>query len=103
MELNNARTKGFARKKVKRVTIFRLAESFKMPAADLFLNAASPTPDRSFAKNQAYVMVAVLDEKRSVIPGFEAEKCLRLPIMKRCLYRSNRIQLNIRKRLPKYC
>jgi len=48
-----------------------------MPAADLFLNAASPTPDRSFAKNQAYVMVAVLDEKRSVIPGFEAEKCLK--------------------------
>ncbi|MCX6832339.1 MAG: hypothetical protein NT028_09445 [candidate division Zixibacteria bacterium] len=48
-----------------------------MPAADLFLNAASPTPDRSFAKNQAYVMVAVLDEKRSVIPGFEVEKCLK--------------------------
>jgi len=42
----------------------------------LFLNAASPTRDRSFAKNQAYMMVAVLDEKRSVIPGFKAEKCL---------------------------
>lgn len=50
--------------------------SFQMPEADLLLNAASPSPDRSFAKEQAYVMVAILDEKGNVIPGFEAEKCL---------------------------
>ena len=49
---------------------------FPMPAADLLLNAASPAPERPFAKDQAYVMVAVLDEKGSVIPGFEAEKCV---------------------------
>ena len=49
---------------------------FTMPAADLFLNAATPAPDRPFAKAQAYVMVAVLDEKGNVIPGFEADKCL---------------------------
>jgi hypothetical protein len=50
-------------------------KSFKMPSADLFLNATSPAPQRPFAKDQAYVMVAVLDEKGSIIPGFEAEKC----------------------------
>ena len=49
---------------------------FQMPEADLFLNAAVPAPERPFAKIQAYVMVAVLDEKESVIPGFEADKCL---------------------------
>jgi len=47
-----------------------------MPAADLLLNAASPGPARPFAKDQAYVMVAVLDEKGNVIPGFEADKCV---------------------------
>jgi hypothetical protein len=46
-----------------------------MPAADLFLNAASPPPERSFAKEQAFVMAAVLDEMGSVFPGFEAEIC----------------------------
>jgi hypothetical protein len=40
------------------------------------LNAASPAPERPFAKDQAYVMVAVLDDKGSVIPGFEADKCV---------------------------
>lgn len=49
--------------------------SFKMPAADLQLNAAIPSLDRPFAKPQAYVTVALLDEKGAVIPGFEAEKC----------------------------
>jgi hypothetical protein len=49
--------------------------SFKMPPADLFLNAALPAPERPFAKDQAYVMAAVLDDKGSVIPGFDAEKC----------------------------
>ena len=49
---------------------------FKMPAVDLLLNAASPAPDRPFAKEQAYVMVAALDEHARIIPGFEAEKCL---------------------------
>jgi hypothetical protein len=57
-------------------------KSFKMPAADLFLNAATPAPGRTlegqsyFASGQAYVMVAVQDEKGSVIPGFEAERCV---------------------------
>jgi hypothetical protein len=49
---------------------------FQMPAADLFLNAAVPAPERAFAKDQAYVMVAVLDEQGNTLPGFEAEKCL---------------------------
>jgi hypothetical protein len=51
-------------------------KSFTMPAAELLLNAASPAPDRSFANDQAYVMVAVQDEYGSVLPGFEAEKCV---------------------------
>ena len=28
------------------------------------------------SKEQSYVMVAVLDEKGAIIPGFEAEKCV---------------------------
>ena len=32
--------------------------------------------ERPFAKDQAYVMVAVLDEQGTTIPGFEAEKCV---------------------------
>ncbi|HPA19266.1 MAG TPA: hypothetical protein PLU30_16080 [Verrucomicrobiae bacterium] len=47
-----------------------------VPETDLFLNAASPAPDRPFAKDQAYVMVAALDENGSIIPGFEREKCV---------------------------
>jgi hypothetical protein len=49
---------------------------FKMPEADLFLNASVPATERAFAQIQAYVMVAVLDEQGQVIPGFEAEKCV---------------------------
>jgi hypothetical protein len=49
---------------------------FKMPDADLLLSAAVPAPERPFAKEQAYVMVAVVDGKGSVLPGFEAGKCL---------------------------
>jgi hypothetical protein len=49
---------------------------FTMPAGGLMLNAAVPSPERPFAKEQAYVMVAVLDEANAVIPGFEAEKCV---------------------------
>lgn len=49
---------------------------FTMPTGDLLLNAALPSPDRPFAKEQAYVMVAVVDEKGKVLPGFEAEKCV---------------------------
>ena len=51
-------------------------KSFKMPAADLLLNAATPAPERPFAKDQAYVMVAVLDDKGQTVPDFEAEKCV---------------------------
>lgn len=50
--------------------------SFVMPAGDLLLNAAVPSPDRPFGAQQAFVRVGVLDEKGLVIPGFEAEKCL---------------------------
>jgi len=51
-------------------------KSFKMPAAGLVLSAAVPSPERPFAKDQAYVMVAALDDKGEAIPGFEAEKCV---------------------------
>lgn len=50
--------------------------AFPMPTAGLVLNAASPAPELPFAKEQAYIMVAVLDEDGQGIPGFEAEKCL---------------------------
>ena len=50
--------------------------SFKMPTADLSLNAAVPAPERPFAKEQAYVMVSVLDDKSRTITGFEADKCV---------------------------
>jgi len=49
---------------------------FQMPAADLLLNAASPGPERPFAKDQAYIMAAVIDEDGATAPGFEPEKCL---------------------------
>ncbi len=49
---------------------------FEMPRGDLLLNAAVPSLDRPFARDQAYVMVAVLDEAGTVIPGFEAQKCV---------------------------
>jgi hypothetical protein len=50
--------------------------AFVMPEADLLLNAAAPSPERPFAKEQAYIMAAILDEKGQTIPGFEAEKCV---------------------------
>jgi hypothetical protein len=49
---------------------------FQMPSGDLLLNAAAPSPERAFATQQAYIMVAVLDEKGAVVPGFEADKCV---------------------------
>lgn len=49
---------------------------FTMPEADLVLNAAVPAPERPFAEDQAYVMVAVLDEGGQVAAGFEPEKCV---------------------------
>jgi hypothetical protein len=49
---------------------------FKMPEADLLLNAAVPATERPFAKDQAYVMVAALDDKGETMPGFEADKCV---------------------------
>jgi hypothetical protein len=49
---------------------------FVMPEADLLLNAASPAPERPFAGKQAYVMVAVVDASGTVLPGFEATKCV---------------------------
>ena len=51
-------------------------KSFKMPPSDLRLNAAVPAPQRPFAKDQAYVMVSVLDDKGQTLPGFEAEQCV---------------------------
>jgi hypothetical protein len=50
--------------------------SFAMPQADLFLNAAVPSPDRPFAVAQAYVMVGIVDDKGNIVPGWEPEKCL---------------------------
>jgi len=49
---------------------------FAMPSADLVANLSVPSPERPFAKDQAYLMVAVLDEHGQVIPGFEAAKCV---------------------------
>lgn len=49
---------------------------FQMPPGDLCLNAAVPSPERSFAGAQAYVMAAVVGEDGQVVPGFEAEKCV---------------------------
>ena len=49
---------------------------FKMPAADLLLNAAVPASERPFAKEQAYVIVSVLDDKGRTVTGFEADKCV---------------------------
>ena len=49
---------------------------FEMPEADISLNAAVPSPDRAFATDQAYIMVAAVDEEGNVIPGFEREKCV---------------------------
>jgi hypothetical protein len=48
---------------------------FQMPEADLLLNAAAPAPERPFAKDQAYVFAAVLDEQGNTLSGFEPEKC----------------------------
>lgn len=49
---------------------------FAMPDGDLLLNASVPAPDRAFAKEQAYIMAAILDDKGQPLPGFEAEKCV---------------------------
>lgn len=49
---------------------------FQMPDSDLYLNAAAPSPERAFAGQQAYIMVAVLDDKGDVLPGFESENCV---------------------------
>lgn len=51
-------------------------QTFTMPDHDLTLNAAIPSADRSFATDQAYVFVSILDDQGHVIPGFEPEKCL---------------------------
>jgi hypothetical protein len=49
---------------------------FQMPAADLQLNAAIPSPERPFAGQQAYVMAAVVDDQGQIVPGYEPEKCV---------------------------
>jgi hypothetical protein len=49
---------------------------FQMPEADLYLNAAAPSPERAFATQQAYVMAAVLDDQGNLVPGFEPENCV---------------------------
>lgn len=49
---------------------------FVMPDADLYLNAAIPSPARPSTANQAYLMAAMIDSSGKVIPGFEREKCL---------------------------
>lgn len=49
--------------------------SFTMPAGDLLLNAACPSPERPFAAQQAYILASVLDDKGAIVPGFEADTC----------------------------
>ncbi len=49
---------------------------FRMPDGELRLNAAVPSPERPFARDQAYLMVAVLDEQGEAIPGFAADQCV---------------------------
>ena len=59
---------------------------FVMPDEDLWLNAAIPSPDRSHAtwavlendciQDEAYVMVAIVDETGKQISGFEPENCV---------------------------
>jgi hypothetical protein len=61
---------------------------FMMPAADLVLNAAIPSPERPFAESSAYVMVDILDEQGQIIPGFEANKCV--------IQKANGIELPLR-------
>lgn len=63
-------------------------QPFAMPSEDLLINAAVPAPDRSFAANQAYIMVALLDDKGESIPGFEPDKCI--------IKNENRIDLPLR-------
>lgn len=50
--------------------------SFVMPAGDLHLNAAVPSPERSFAKDSAYASVAILDATGSPVAGFEGTQCV---------------------------
>jgi hypothetical protein len=49
---------------------------FAVPEHPLTLNAAIPSPNRAHATNQAYIMVAALDEQGRVIPDCEREKCI---------------------------
>jgi len=49
---------------------------FTAPTRPLSLNAEIPSPDRSHATNQCYVMVAALDEHGRVLPHFERERCI---------------------------
>lgn len=49
---------------------------FDAPEGALALNAAVPSPDRAYATDQGYVMVAVVDAEGKVVEGFEREKCI---------------------------
>ncbi len=49
---------------------------FTMPGCDLAVNAAVPSPDRGFARNQAYLMAELRTELGETIPGYEREKCV---------------------------
>ncbi|MEW6754129.1 MAG: hypothetical protein AB1505_24585 [Candidatus Latescibacterota bacterium] len=49
---------------------------FTVPPGRLVLNAAIPAPDRAFAADQAYVMVAVLDAQGRQLEGYERERCI---------------------------
>ncbi len=53
-----------------------VTRSFVMPDADLTLNAAIPSPDRPFAGEQAYIMVAVEDADGRAIEGYDAGRCV---------------------------
>ena len=52
-------------------------QRFVMPEGqNLYLNASIPSAERPFARQQAYVTVAVLDEHGTVIPGYEEDQCV---------------------------
>jgi hypothetical protein len=53
-------------------------KTFTMPNGDLLLNAAIPSPDRSWVRRnpQPYLMVEVRDTQGNIIPGYERSKCV---------------------------
>lgn len=49
---------------------------FVMPGTDLVLNASCPSPERPFARQQAYIRVGVIEDSGTAVPGYEPEHCV---------------------------